>query len=126
MIPAGAELVSGGVTYSNPTGSRIDLSWSLWKGSADSGAGTLVDTLAIDLANPGVLTNLPLGSDAYNVQAAHITAIVPSSTDYTFTFDVKPEAAAVPEPRAVSALAMFGLGLAAFARRQLRAQAKAA
>jgi hypothetical protein len=118
-VPVGANLVSASVALFDQTGNSLTAAWSLYQGSAISGGGTYVESLFANPASAVSLSSVPLGAGVYNVPEGSISDNPPASSAYTFTFDVEPDAAAVPEPRAVAPLSVALLGLAELIRRRL-------
>ena len=65
-------------------------------------------------------TSMPLGPGTYQVFNAGFSSLFPWTETYTWTMDVRPTAASVPEP---TSLLLFGTGCAWAARRARKARA---
>ena len=104
-VPNDAVLVSGLLELENVSGNSgvlINAGWALHSEWANSGWGTLLETINTTPGGSAWFTSTPLGTDVYNltVNSFAYGGDAPVLVDWKFTFTVAP----VPEPCSLTLL----------------------
>ena len=104
IVPAGQQIISGGLTLADLTGNLSSAGWSLRAGSAFTNGGTFVEFVNANSPGADLIDSVPLAPGTYNLTGASLGDT--GSSSYIFSFTV-----AVPEPASLSLLAIGSLAL---------------
>lgn len=105
IIPAGKQLLGGGIVMNDEAGDLTQSTWTLFAGSAASSDGTLLQNYVV--TSPGAVTLPALGPGTYHFDntVLSVNSLGTSTADYVFTLNV------VPEPASLALISLGGLAL---------------